>query len=326
MIAVLGGAALAGSLASSGAVMPTPAALTLLDPTHESLAPATTAADFAAAASELVSEDGSPSAGGALEFSLRALGATRRMSPQDYADHYGWRLISRSHLSIATVAGEGDDVRPGAGLRLALIDRADPLLDPAYAAAARKAVEGCDPIRTAQAPDWAQKFQECVDVAYRKYAAPLGAGDWNALGLHLAIAWAGTFPDGSLSAFQSDALRAWTTLVGPVGEKGQLGAGLGWQVGISKVEGGGPRAAALGRLSLGRTRLGAELGLEHDLGEEPATRYPLRLGAQVGFDADVWIHSDVGLVIDPGQDEVELLSGLSLRWGKAAEADFDQGP
>ena len=321
MIAFFIGVAAAQGLGREGYVLPEPAALAAIDASATKFDEPSSPTDFALAAGSFFAADGTPKAGGVAEVSARALGLTRKVTASRYADDAALRFLSRAALSAAT-AQEGKDLRMGLGLRLVFFDGADPLLEPAYKLAAEAARAKCEAIRQEQSDTALDRYAKCIEKAYAAEAVGLGKSRWNAPGLSLSTALSFRSPDGSLRQSGAEAASAWVSYAHPLGEEGQGGVALAYSEGI----GAAPREVgltALGRLGLGRARLRAEPGLILTVTDDPPTlRIPLVLGGELGFGEDTWVSTRFGLVVDPDQDALSLLSSATFRWGQGSTPSF----
>lgn len=322
MILLFVALAQAEGLGSQGYVLPEPPALAAIDRTATRFDEPSSPTDFAVAAASFFAADGSPKAGGVAEISGRAMGLTRNVTAQRYAESAPMRFLGRAALSAATAQDEGD-IRAALGLRMVFFDGADPLLEAAYAAAAKAALARCEALRAAQTADALDKYATCVEKAYAISAADLGKSRWNAPGLSLSAAYALRFPDGELSTGGREAASTWVSFAGPLGEDGQGGVAIAWSQGLAEETPNEVGLTVLGRMGIQRARIRAEPGIIVALAEDgPALRVPVVFGGELGLGEDTWIHTRFGLVIDPDADEVSLLSSATFRWGQASEPSF----
>jgi hypothetical protein len=309
-------------LAGSGYTLVDPPAITALDRAGVRFDEPSSPTDFSVTAGNFVAEDGTLKAGGAAELGARALGLLRKVSATDYAKRPGIRTLGHSYLSLATAAEDNGDLRSAVGLRVVLFDGADPLLAPAYKAAADAARKKCEPLREGAAADALTKYADCIKAAYATEALGLGKSDWNAPGLVLSTAWTSRFPDGELSGFGSEAASAWLSAAGPVGPAVQAGGAVAWSQGLADDAPNELGLAAMTRFGVKRTRFRVESGPIFTVSEPGGWRLPVLVGSELGFGEEVWVSAQFGLVLNPGEDRVSLVSNAAFKWGQASKPSF----
>lgn len=303
--------------------IPDPPALTAVGSSGSEFDEPSSPSDFAVAAGNFFNESGELQAGGAVEFGLRALGAARGFTAQQYRDSPFRRTWARTFLSAATAA-DGTDILGALGARAVLLDGADPLLSAAWFDAAARARAACETLRHSTEDDWVEKYTTCLDEAWQSEAKSIEKGKWNAFGMVWSAAWISRFADGALSGFASDEVSTWVSVAGPVGDGLQLGGAVGW--GQSLADDPHELSTTLvARGGIKRTRLRAEIG--HVLyvptdGGDLGHSFPVLLGGEFEVEDDVWLSSSFGLSIDPTNDLITMLSAVTFRWGQETEPSF----
>ncbi len=191
--------------------IPDPPAMVLIGSTATLDRPGTPS-EVGAALINLVTADGKVRSGAALEISLRALGLQHPRTHFEYVTRPWSRFAERTALSVATVADSATGMEAGVtrlalGLRLVLLDEADPLLQTRYRQRVDYVKAAC-----ADKSDSIERNNCMVEVnnamtqeQLDKFAKPR----WNADALALATAVDWAFDQGELKARHKDVFAAW---------------------------------------------------------------------------------------------------------------------
>ena len=266
------------------------------------------------------SEDGTLEAGGAIEIGVRALGLTRGLTWRQYQDQPVTRALSRTYLSLATAnSADGDDILAAAGFRMVLLDGADPLMAEGYGEAADRAAAECETLRT---EGELEEYATCIEEAYEVTAEEIVAPPWNAAGLVVAGTFVGNFVDKSYGGYRNERVGGWLTYARPVGESGQMGLSGGW---IQHLAGGAHELPTIWRLRMGLSRARLVLSGGHvlELGAgEVYSAIPVRFGGEIQVSEDTWLQTEFGVVVEPQNDIVTLLSNFTFQWGQESEPSF----
>jgi hypothetical protein len=310
-------------------VLPDPPAAVLVGGASGRFDEPSSAADLAATAGSFFDSSGKLVPGGAVEVGVRAFGLARRTSAAEYRSSPGKRLWANTFLSMATAQDpDTGDLLGAVGGRVTLWQRSDPYLAVAYREAVRGAAAAeCDAaIRADPDPAVLLARGECIERAYARRSGELREVAWNQPGTVLSVASSLRFPGGRLSEGGAHDAAAWLSQTFQAGSDAQLGLAAGW----SQALGDHPHmltTTGLVRGALGRTRLRTELGVEVVLphggdGRDAWARYPLLVGGEYRVGEGAWLSMDFGFKVDPGLDQVGLLSRGTFRWGNMKAPSF----
>lgn len=313
----------------AGQILPDPPASALVGGAASRFDEPSSAADLAASAGSFFDSSGKLVPGGAVEIGVRAFGLARRTSAAEYRASPGKRLWANTFLSLATAQDpDTGDLLGAVGGRVTLWQASDPYLAVAYREAVRGAAAAqCDAdLRGNADPQALVDRGACIEAEYRRRAGSLREVAWNQSGTVLSVASSLRFPEGRLSQGGGHDAAAWLSQTVRAGDDTQIGVAAGW----SQALGAHPHVASatgLVRGALGRTRLKTELGVElvlpHGPDERAAwARYPLLVGGEYRVGQGAWISMDLGFKIDPGLDQVGLLSRGTFRWGNMKAPTF----
>lgn len=318
-----------------------PAAL-LLDASPASVARPTTTRELTAALLNAVGPDGRVKQGVAVEVAPSLLWRT---SLAQYRASGLRRALHRAQLSLATARSSGDSAATDValGLRVQLVQAADPITDPRFADALFAAAARCpapaapplpppggappppvaaDPARTA-----------CLEAALDSVARDYARARWNAA--HLVVAAAAGTRLAALDQAPETGLGAYVTASGgiPLGDWGQLL--LAATLHDRRLTADAERTTLFSygnRLIVGSDRLnlfGEVTGQSRLDGPEVGSKTTLTwvVGLELRLARGVWLAT--GLGDDERQRELGLggapsLLVANLRWGLADRARLDR--
>ncbi len=331
LLALVGGA----RADDRAATLPEPPAGVLVGGVQSRFDEPSSPADLAASAGSFLDASGKLRPGGALELGVRAFGLAPRTTAADYRTKAGKRLWANTFLSLATAQDADGTLKAAVGARSTLWQESDPYLEAAWAQAVRAAAEAeCAEKaerKLREDPDPTALFDKlaCVRRAYEANAKQIPDVKWNQSGTVLSVGAALGFPGGRLSAGRGEDVAAWLSQSFRTGEDLQLGVSGGWSQALADH----PHVASttfLVRGALARTRLRSELGVElvvpHGRDDRgPWPRFPILLGGEYRLEQGAWLSMDFGMRLDPGADEVSLLSQGTFRWGTMKAPSFAKG-
>jgi hypothetical protein len=129
-------------------------------------------------------------------------------------------VAANAQLSLGTARATGDSAATdiAVALRLTLLDGSDPMRDPAFTHALRRAFDTCKP----STPDQpVETSQTCVDAAARRLRKQRLDSLWNASGVAVGWALGWRFADSRLSQGQWRGWSGWLAGSARLGSRGQ---------------------------------------------------------------------------------------------------------
>ena len=174
-----------------------------------------------------IDSTGASKQGLAIDFAPFSVIPGARIPLNDYRDRFGSYMLANTQLSVGAVrgAGGGTATDVGVGLRFTLINRGDPIGDPAFMAALQDKRKQCG-AQTDYPKGEEGKYNQCLDTLYRNLQAKWLAENWNGGGLSISGATAWRFLGSRFYESQWVGFGAWMT--------GSLGIG-NWAQAVLQV-------------------------------------------------------------------------------------------
>jgi hypothetical protein len=311
-------AAPAGVRAQKTFAIPESPAFTYLNITPASVSRPAAARAFGTAVLDGISPSGEVKQGLALDVAPWTFLPGVTVSLEDYQQDPWAFILANAQLSLATARSAGDsaDTDLGAGLRLTLIDRADPMANPVFTNELRRRIEECSRLGTGvfpTPPDVAQQRKACLGRVNRGWREEWArdSAKWNAPSLGVAFAGGWRFDQSLVGKSEWRGVSGWVTGGIPIGTFGLIAGQFRYDLDASGADDGlmyGTRAFVGTRFA----NAFFELGSDHR--GEAAGEANWTGGLEFRAAENMWLSTGFGSRPVPGTSDARTVVIADLRW------------
>ncbi len=269
-----------------------------------------------------VGEDGRVRQGFAVEIAPWSLIPGITISLDEYRDNRFKYILANTQVSVGSVraAGNAASTDVGFGLRLTLVDAADPMRNRNFTTSAASALRRC----TENAEATAAQIAACADSTMASLFQAFedsSSARWNDWALSVGAAAGVRFENSELGRGSSRGVQLWVAGAAPIGKVGHLIGQGGWQHIPATEESEETDLASFGaRAIMGASWFGVfgeVVGERRTIPGRSENNAVWSAGAELRVASHLWLTAGLGSRFDAITDEDRTVVIANLRFGVA---------